>query len=118
MFNAATAKSLVKDLGQPIHESEIAAENAVPGVVTGLAFTPVGGEILFVEARRMPGASLPGASRSSLLAPGSPWALAVTQRGWIFGMDSRSGVVTGREAPGHSRHTLWIERYCRASRAH
>ncbi len=50
-----TAKSLAKDLGPPIHESEIAADNAVPGVVTGLAFTPVGGEILFVEAQRMPG---------------------------------------------------------------
>ncbi len=36
-------------------ESEIAATAAVPGVVTGLAFTPTGGEILFVEASLMPG---------------------------------------------------------------
>jgi ATP-dependent Lon protease len=28
---------------------------AVPGVATGLAWTPVGGDILFVEASRMPG---------------------------------------------------------------
>lgn len=50
-----TLKTLERDLGLPIHESEIAAEEAVPGVVTGLAFTPVGGEILFVEATCMPG---------------------------------------------------------------
>ncbi len=28
---------------------------AVPGVATGLAWTPVGGDILFIEAARMPG---------------------------------------------------------------
>ncbi len=50
-----TARSLAKDLGPPFHESEIASEDSVPGVVTGLAFTPMGGEILFVEARCMPG---------------------------------------------------------------
>jgi hypothetical protein len=27
----------------------------VPGVATGLAWTPVGGDILFIEAARMPG---------------------------------------------------------------
>ncbi len=50
-----TARSLQKDLGHPTYESEIAAREASPGVATGLAFTPVGGEILFVEATRMPG---------------------------------------------------------------
>ncbi|MEE9295093.1 MAG: endopeptidase La [Phycisphaerae bacterium] len=50
-----TRQSLAKDLGPALYESEIAAEDSVPGVVTGLAFTPVGGEILFVEAQRMPG---------------------------------------------------------------
>jgi len=43
------------DLGPIKYESEVAALLAVPGVVTGLAFTPVGGEILFVEATRVPG---------------------------------------------------------------
>ena len=28
---------------------------SVPGVATGLAWTPVGGDILFIEATRMPG---------------------------------------------------------------
>jgi ATP-dependent Lon protease len=50
-----TRESLADDLGPPRFESEVAASVAIPGVVTGLAFTPVGGEILFIEANRMPG---------------------------------------------------------------
>ena len=34
---------------------EVADRTAEPGVATGLAWTPVGGEIMFVEATRMPG---------------------------------------------------------------
>lgn len=34
---------------------EITTRTAVPGVATGLAWTPVGGDVLFVEASRMPG---------------------------------------------------------------
>jgi ATP-dependent Lon protease len=34
---------------------ETALRTAVPGVATGLAFTPTGGEILFIEVARMPG---------------------------------------------------------------
>ncbi len=37
-------------------EAEVAMRTGVPGVATGLAWTPVGGDILFVEAARMPGA--------------------------------------------------------------
>jgi ATP-dependent Lon protease len=36
-------------------EPEVASRTCVPGVATGLAWTPVGGEILFVEASRAPG---------------------------------------------------------------
>lgn len=43
------------DLGPRRYESEVASQLSVPGVVTGLAFTPVGGEILFIEATRVPG---------------------------------------------------------------
>jgi ATP-dependent Lon protease len=46
---------LVAILGAPIFESEIAMRTSVPGVATGLAWTPVGGDILFVEATRIPG---------------------------------------------------------------
>ncbi len=42
-------------LGGPIFESEIAVRTSVPGVATGLAWTPVGGEILFIEAARNAG---------------------------------------------------------------
>ncbi len=42
-------------LGQPRFEGEIALRTSVPGVATGLAWTPVGGDILFIEATRVPG---------------------------------------------------------------
>src|SRR5438045_3231834 len=43
-------------LGPRKFEAEVAMRSSVPGVATGLAWTPVGGDILFVEAARMPGA--------------------------------------------------------------
>ena len=42
-------------LGQPRFENEVAMRTSVPGVATGLAWTPVGGDILFIEATRTPG---------------------------------------------------------------
>ncbi|MGA7124144.1 MAG: endopeptidase La [Polyangiaceae bacterium] len=42
-------------LGAARHEDQIAERTEDPGVSTGLAWTPVGGQILFVEATRMPG---------------------------------------------------------------
>lgn len=46
---------LVKYLGAPRFESELAERTLEPGVVTGMAATTVGGEIIFIEAARMPG---------------------------------------------------------------
>jgi ATP-dependent Lon protease len=46
---------LVKVLGAPPFEGEVALRTSVPGVATGLAWTPVGGDILFIEATRIPG---------------------------------------------------------------
>ena len=46
---------LTEILGQAKFESEIAMRTAVPGVATGLAWTPVGGEILFIEAAKLDG---------------------------------------------------------------
>jgi ATP-dependent Lon protease len=51
-----TADKLTKILGQPRFESEVAMRTSVPGVATGLAWTPVGGDILFIEATLTPGA--------------------------------------------------------------
>ena len=48
-------KDLAAILGQPRFEGEIALRTSVPGVATGLAWTPVGGDILFIEATRVPG---------------------------------------------------------------
>ena len=42
-------------LGAPQFENEVAMRTSVPGVATGLAWTPVGGDILFIEATRIPG---------------------------------------------------------------
>jgi ATP-dependent Lon protease len=42
-------------LGPPIFEDEVALRVSVPGVATGLAWTPVGGDILFIEATKIPG---------------------------------------------------------------
>ena len=39
---------------RPIHHEEILPE-PTPGVVTGLAWTPVGGEILYIETKLIPG---------------------------------------------------------------
>ena len=42
-------------LGPPRFENEVGMRTSVPGVATGLAWTPVGGDILFIEATRTPG---------------------------------------------------------------
>jgi ATP-dependent Lon protease len=49
------AADLPAILGPRKFENEIAMRTSVPGVATGLAWTPVGGDILFVEATRVPG---------------------------------------------------------------
>src|SRR5213076_1501308 len=48
-------RDLAEILGPTKFENEVALRAAVPGVATGLAWTPVGGDILFVEASRTPG---------------------------------------------------------------
>ncbi len=42
-------------LGAPRFENEVAQRTSIPGVATGLAWTPVGGDILFIESARMSG---------------------------------------------------------------
>jgi len=50
-----TVKDIGTVLGQPRFEGEIAQRTSIPGVATGLAWTPVGGDILFIEASKVPG---------------------------------------------------------------
>ncbi len=50
-------EQVVELLGRPhfFSDEEIAWRTSVPGVATGLAWTPFGGDVLFIEATRMPG---------------------------------------------------------------
>lgn len=50
-----TTKNLNEILGNKTRRHEKAGEDNRPGVVTGMAWTAVGGEILFIEASLMPG---------------------------------------------------------------
>ena len=50
-----TPDNLAAILGKEQIRQEVARKEPVPGVVTGLAWTPVGGEILFIEGTFMPG---------------------------------------------------------------
>jgi ATP-dependent Lon protease len=47
--------ALAAILGPRRFENEVAMRTSVPGVATGLAWTPTGGDILFIEATRVPG---------------------------------------------------------------
>jgi len=49
------ADDLAAILGAPPFENEVAMRVSVPGVATGLAWTPMGGDILFIEATRSAG---------------------------------------------------------------
>ncbi len=52
-----TPEKVQEYLGRPhfFGNEEIAIRTSIPGVATGLAYTPVGGDVLFIEATRMPG---------------------------------------------------------------
>ncbi|HYK81533.1 MAG TPA: endopeptidase La [Gemmatimonadales bacterium] len=50
-----SAKTLEQYAGQPKVQSEVAGRSPEVGVATGLAWTPVGGDIMFIEAIQMPG---------------------------------------------------------------
>jgi ATP-dependent Lon protease len=50
-----TGQNVPSYLGLPKFTSDVAERTSVPGVATGMAWTPTGGDILFVEATMMPG---------------------------------------------------------------
>jgi ATP-dependent Lon protease len=49
------SRFIAEVLGPAKYESELALRTSMPGVVTGLAYTPNGGEIIFIEAAAYPG---------------------------------------------------------------
>ena len=52
---SVTAPKVRELLGRPRFQADVRRRTAEPGVATGLAWTPVGGDVLFVEASAMPG---------------------------------------------------------------
>jgi ATP-dependent Lon protease len=51
----ADAAAVEKILGAPRYLPDMAERTSTPGVATGMAWTPSGGDILFIEATQMPG---------------------------------------------------------------
>ncbi len=54
-IHTVSVENLEDVLGRKVSHHEKAQQSNPPGVVTGLAWTPVGGEILFIETTDMPG---------------------------------------------------------------
>ena len=52
---AIGADDVARILGAPRFESDVALRTSIPGVATGLAWTPAGGDILFIESSRVRG---------------------------------------------------------------
>ncbi|WP_439817313.1 endopeptidase La [Zavarzinia sp. CC-PAN008] len=76
-------------LGPVRFEREAALRTAVPGVATGLAWTPVGGDILFVEATRVPGSGrliLTGQLGDVMKESAQAALSLVKARGHVFGL--------------------------------
>jgi ATP-dependent Lon protease len=55
VHEVATPELVMKALGPPKYTPDLAERTSSPGVATGLAWTPAGGDILFIEATKMPG---------------------------------------------------------------
>ena len=56
VIQVTITESAVPDfLGKPTYYFEVAERTQIPGVATGLAWTPAGGDILFIEATKMKG---------------------------------------------------------------
>ncbi len=82
-------------LGRPkyLATEEIQRRLEVPGVATGLAWTPVGGDILFIEATRMPGSKgfMTTGSVGKVMQESAQAALSyVRSRTSILGIDDAS----------------------------
>ncbi len=57
MHEKVTAEKVVEYLGpiKFLYTEEVQERTSIPGVATALAWTPIGGDILFIEATQMPG---------------------------------------------------------------
>jgi ATP-dependent Lon protease len=87
-----TPEKVTKLLGRPkyLGTEEIQRRTEMPGVATGLAWTPVGGDVLFIEATQMPGSKgfLTTGSVGKVMQESSQAALSfVRSRASILGID-------------------------------
>ncbi|MCD6519557.1 MAG: endopeptidase La [Anaerolineae bacterium] len=55
VHTVVTAENVPDFLGKPIYFYEVSERTQIPGVAIGLAWTPTGGDILFIEATKMRG---------------------------------------------------------------
>jgi ATP-dependent Lon protease len=79
-------------LGAARFENEVAMRTSVPGVSTGLAWTPFGGDILFIEATRIPGGGrliLTGQLGEVMRESAQAALSLVKNRAAVFGIDQK-----------------------------
>jgi ATP-dependent Lon protease len=84
---------LVGILGPTKYENEVALRTGMPGVATGLAWTPVGGDILFVEASRTAGDGkliLTGQLGDVMKESAQAALTLMKTRAWRLGIDAAS----------------------------
>jgi len=81
-----------KDLGAPRlrPDVEVAERTSRPGVAVGLAWTPVGGDVLFIEAGRMPGGNK-GLIMTGQLGPVMQESVQAAMT-WVRGSATRYGI--------------------------
>ena len=87
-----TPELVEKDLGAPRFrpDVEVAERTRRPGVAVGLAWTPVGGDVLFIEAGRMPGGNK-GLIMTGQLGPVMQESVQAALT-WVRGAASRYGI--------------------------
>jgi ATP-dependent Lon protease len=87
-----TPEMVEKDLGAPRYsaDTEVADRTRRPGVAVGLAWTPVGGDVLFIEAGRMPGGTK-GLIMTGQLGPVMQESVQAALT-WVRGNAARYGI--------------------------
>jgi ATP-dependent Lon protease len=86
----ATPEFVESVLGPPRHIPDLAERTSAPGVATGLAWTPVGGDILFIEATKMPGKGsvvITGNLKSVMQESASTAVSFVRSKAQVLGLD-------------------------------
>ncbi len=89
----ATAELVEKVLGPAEAHARSRRANERPGVATGLAWTPSGGDILFIEATQMPGkgrSSITGNLKSVMQESASTARLVRPEQGRASSGSTRS----------------------------